>query len=203
MPNPRSPARSWDVLLLGGASGTGKTSVSYRLARYFEVALTEVDDFQVILECMTTPEQQPALHYWNTHPEAAELPAERIVELQIAVGQAMLPALAAVIANHLESRTPIVLEGDFILPALLAHPSIAEHAAAGAVRAIFVTEPDEAQIVENYLRREPQYGPQHGRARVSWLYNQWLEQEARRYGGTVVPARPWDTVLERIVAMRR
>jgi 2-phosphoglycerate kinase len=45
-----TPARSWQVLLLGGASGTGKTSVSYRLARYFDIALTEVDDFQVMLE---------------------------------------------------------------------------------------------------------------------------------------------------------
>jgi 2-phosphoglycerate kinase len=195
-----APARSWEVLLLGGASATGKTSVSYRLARYFEVALTEVDDFQVMLEHMTTPDQQPALHYWRTHPEAAELPAEQIVELQIAVGEAMLPALAVVVANHLESLTPVVLEGDFILPALLAHPILAELAPVGAVRAVFLSEPDEAQLVANYLQREPQDGPQHGRARVSWLYNQWLEQQARLYGAVVIPARPWDSVLERIVA---
>jgi uridine kinase len=44
------------VLLIGGASGSGKTSVSYRLAHHFNVGITEVDDFQVILERMTTPE---------------------------------------------------------------------------------------------------------------------------------------------------
>jgi hypothetical protein len=42
--------RRWQVLLIGGASGTGKTSVSYRLAQYFGVGLTEIDDFQVLLE---------------------------------------------------------------------------------------------------------------------------------------------------------
>jgi hypothetical protein len=156
-----------------------------------------------MLECMTTPEQQPALHYWRTHPEAAELPAERIVELQIAVGEAMLPGLAAVIANHLESATPVVLEGDFILPALLVHPALSDLAPAGAVRAIFVSESDESQLVENYLQREPQYGPQQKRARVSWLYSRWLEQEAPRYGAVAIPARPWDTVLERIIAALR
>ena len=37
--------RSWQALLLRGASGVGKTSVSYRLARHYGVGLTEVDDF--------------------------------------------------------------------------------------------------------------------------------------------------------------
>ena len=41
---------------------------SYRLAQHFGIGITEVDDFQVLLERMTTPEQQPALHFWRTHP---------------------------------------------------------------------------------------------------------------------------------------
>src|SRR5471030_84036 len=61
------PARQWQVLLLGGPSGVGKTAVSYRLARYFGVGITEVDDFQVLLERMTTVEQQPAIHFRLTH----------------------------------------------------------------------------------------------------------------------------------------
>jgi 2-phosphoglycerate kinase len=112
------PHRSWQVLLLGGPSGVGKTSVSYRLAHHLGIGITEVDDFQVILERMTTPMEQPVLHYWRTHPEAVNLPAEEIVKHTIAVGQVMAPALEAVIANHIESRAPVVLEGDFILPLL-------------------------------------------------------------------------------------
>jgi 2-phosphoglycerate kinase len=41
--------RPWQVLLIGGASGAGKTSVSYRLANHFNVGITEVDDFHEIL----------------------------------------------------------------------------------------------------------------------------------------------------------
>src|SRR5712692_10499848 len=105
--------RSWQVLLLGGASGSGKTSVSYRLANHFKVGITEIDDFQVILEGMTTPEQQPELHWWRTHPDPMHLPADEIVEHTIAVCRVMATAVEAVIANHLESRAPVVLEGDF------------------------------------------------------------------------------------------
>jgi hypothetical protein len=42
--------------------------------------------------------------------------------------------------------------------------------------------------------------PQHKRAEVSRVYSRWLEQEARRYGAAAIAARPWDTVLERIIA---
>ena len=36
-------APGWRVLLLGGAGGVGKTSVSYRVARHFGAGPTEVD----------------------------------------------------------------------------------------------------------------------------------------------------------------
>ena len=42
----RPLVRRWEVLLLGGASGVGKTQVGYRLAHHFAVGITEVDDFQ-------------------------------------------------------------------------------------------------------------------------------------------------------------
>jgi 2-phosphoglycerate kinase len=195
------PGRSWSVFLLGGASGAGKTSLSYRLARHFDVALTEIDDFQVILERMTTPEQQPVLHFWRTHPAPHTLTPEEIVANGIDVGTVMLPALAAVVLNHIESQAPVVLEGDFLIPALFDHPEIVPLYQSGQVRAAFVHEPDEAQLVENFLRREPESGPQEGRARVSRLYGEWLSQEAERRQIPILLARPWETAFERLLKL--
>lgn len=193
-------ARPWQVLLLGGPSGTGKTAVSYRLARYFGVGITEIDDFQVLLERMTTPEQQPVLHWWRTHPAFNRLSATAIFEQGLDVGRAMAPGLEAVIANHLETQTPVVLEGDFIHPALAGLPSFAGQPNEGRVRALFLHEADEQQLVSNFRQREPERGPQPTRARVSRLYGEWLAREAERYGLPVVAARPWDTVLDRVIA---
>jgi 2-phosphoglycerate kinase len=186
---------------LGGPSGTGKTAVSYRLARYFEIGITEVDDFQVLLERMTSPEQQPVLHFWRTHPSPDQLSAEEIMEQGLKVGQVMALGLEAVIANHLESGTPIVLEGDFIQPSLAAQTTFAGIPNAGRVRAVFLYEAEERQLLANFLQREPQHGPQATRARVSWLYGKWLTQEAERHGIPVLSARPWDTLFARIVAV--
>ncbi len=194
------PTRQWQVLLLGGPSGVGKTSVSYRLAHYFGVGITEVDDFQNLLEGMTTAEQQPAIHFWRMHPAPEELSAAEIIRHLLEQSEAIGRGLEAVIANHLETSTPLVLEGDFILPALVAQASFSGQANAGRVRGAFLHEPDEQQLVANYLSREPESGPQIKRAHVSWRHGLWLRQEAERHGSPVVLARPWDTVLERLIA---
>ena len=101
--------RPWEVLLLGGASGTGKTRLSYRLAHALGIGITEVDDFQAVLERMTTPEQQPALHFWRTHPDPGSLSPEEIQEQGLDILQVMLPALEAVVENHVEEGTPVVV----------------------------------------------------------------------------------------------
>jgi 2-phosphoglycerate kinase len=123
------------------------------------------------------------------------------MEHGLAVGQVMAVGLEAVIANHLESQTPVVLEGDFIHPSLAAQKSFAGLVNDGRVRAIFLYEMDEQQLLTNFLQREPDSGLQSTRARVSWLYGQWLKEEAERYGLPVLLARPWDTLFERIMAV--
>src|SRR3712207_2075074 len=192
--------RSWQVLLIGGASGVGKTSVSYRLAHHYGVGITEVDDFQVILEHMTTPEQQPVLHYWRSHPEETRrMDEDQQLAYTLSYSGVMATALELVIANHLESQAPIVLEGDFILPSLAVQPNYAGVAAKGQVRGIFLYEEDEEQILRNYRIREGQDQP--GRARASWRYSEWLRQEAGRLGVPAISARPWDTMFSRATAL--
>ncbi len=192
-------ARTWDVLLIGGASGTGKTSMSYRIAKHFGLNLIEVDDFQVMLKRMTTSEQQPVLHHWDTHPDPFSMSAEEMMQNLIASGAVMRTGLEAVIANHLEANIPVVMEGDFILPELATLNHYGDEANNGRVKGLFLIEPDERQLVANYLAREPEYGEQTKRARSSWLFGQWLAVECARLGVPTVEARPWENVVERAI----
>src|SRR5436190_6226291 len=129
--------RSWQVLLFGGASGVGKTNVSYRLAHAFRVGLTEVDDFQIVLERMTTPEQQPALHYWRLHAaEVLRMDDEQMLAHTLSVAEVLSGAMDLVIGNHLASRAPVVLDGDFLLPSLAVRPAYDGISADGRVRAV-------------------------------------------------------------------
>ncbi len=197
------PPRAWEVLLLGGPSGVGKTSVSYPLAHHFGVGITEIDDFQVVLETLTTPREQPVLHFFRTHPDPASLTPKQLLEQTLKVAEVMAPALEAVVANHLETRTPVVLEGDFLLPTLAARADFAGQPNAGRVRAVFLHEQDEGQLVANFSAREPGSGVQAGRARVSLLYGRYLREEAERLGLPALPARPWDNLLARVLETLR
>lgn len=191
--------RQWDVLLVGGASGVGKTSVSYRLAHHFGIGITEVDDFQIILEHMTTPAQYPEVHLFRTDPEAFfRMDEDEKVAHMVRYGSVMAEALEHVIANHLEDDHPIVLEGDFILPTVAIQDVYAGIPNNGRVQGLFVHE-EEAQIARNYELREG--GEQSGRAQISWRNSEWLRVEAERLGVPTLAARPWETVFERALAL--
>ena len=111
----------------------------------------------------------------------------------------MLPALEAVVENHLESATPLVLEGDFIHPALVARDAFGDEPNAGRVRGVFLHELDERQIVQNFLEREPATRQQTTRARVSILRAAWIREKCEELGIAALPARPWDTLLDRVL----
>lgn len=190
----------WLVTLVCGASGIGKSSIARPLARRYGVPLAEADDVVTALMALTTPEQAPLLHLWDTEPDTRTWTAERIAQHTMAVAEALAPGFRAVIADHVESEAPVVLEGDYLLPELAAGFG---GRAGDAVRAIVVSEPDEDRIVANYLAREPDAGEQRFRARVSTLVDADLSARANRCDVPVVPAWPWSDGVDRADAALR
>jgi len=78
----------------------------------------------------------------------------------MAVAEVMPPGIEAVITDHIGSAAPVVMEGDYLLPDVGA--GFGDH-----VRTVVISEPDEEQIVANYLSREPGAAEQRFRAMVS------------------------------------
>lgn len=147
----------------------------------------------------TTAQQLPALHLFPATPEVyfALDDAGKLTHA-IAVSTEFSAALTPVVARRLEDMVPVVYEGDFLLPALATQAEFNGIPAAGRVRGLVLYEPDEAQIFRNYLAREGREQP--ARAHASWNHSEWLRAEAVRLGLPAVPARPWETQLERCLA---
>jgi 2-phosphoglycerate kinase len=185
------------VLLLGGASGVGKSQISRQLARHFDAEIIPVDDIYLALERMTTPEQYPELHRWRLNPEQVlGFDDEEMLEHTLGCAAVVTEALEPVIAEHLESSDAAVFDGDFLLPSLAARPSFGDVPADGRLRALFLLE-DEEQLGLNFHAREGQ--EQARRARAAWRYNEHLRHECERLDIPAIPARPWDTVVERAI----
>ena len=180
--------RNWDVLIIGGASGTGKTTISRSLAKHFKVDFVRVDDFQVFSQAMLPAESFPQIHYPQ---ELREKEAEASAQWLIDVGRVFAPGLKAVVDDHICENIPMILEGDFILPELSAALQSEK------VKSVFIYEAGEDQILQNYLSREGELQPR--RAEISYLHNKWLVENCLRYGITAIEARPWDSLMERII----
>jgi 2-phosphoglycerate kinase len=199
MPMP-APASGWIVLLLGGASGVGKSMLSNPLARRLGVNLTEVDDLEIALETATTSRHLPLLHFWRTNfGEYLSWTEERRVEHHVRVCcEVFVPVMRAVIADHLETRTRVVYEGDYLLPEMATMAMYGDQPNDSRVRALIVSEPDEVQLASNYAAREGT--AELERARTSSVFDAFLRSQCDRHGVPIVDARPWDTVVERALA---
>jgi 2-phosphoglycerate kinase len=195
----------WTVLLLGGHSAVGKTVVARQLARMYGVGLVEVDDVRLVLQRVTTPEQQPILHSFLL-TNILEWSAEMLRDRLIAVNRIVASALEIVVANHVATNSPCILEGDGILPAFAAQTSFADLDVGSSVRAVFVVEHSKERIYQSMKMRGRSFDTfapeqQQQWIELSWHYGQWLAQEAARYGLPVVPAQPWETLAARIRAV--
>jgi 2-phosphoglycerate kinase len=191
------------VLLVGGSSGVGKTMISERVARQLGIPWNQADDFYQALHDMSTPADQPALHFFDDDA-IWEMPPELLCERFVETAQAVSHSLDSVIAHHIATASPVVLEGIWIVPALAAQTSFGGTPCGGQVRSVFLIELDERSTLDNtpgntrwFDRRAA--AVRRARARVSLLYSQWLESEAARYKIPVVTVRPWPTLPERIL----
>lgn len=184
------------MLLLGGPSGVGKSVVTAELARRCGVTTGEIDDIHSAVVRMTTPQQYPDLHRWNTDPAAPNAGPDQIVAWHLAACRALEPAVEAVIETHLDNGPRVIVEGDYLLPSCpgLHRPGVA---------AAFLVETDTQQIARNYAAREPEAGIQTGRAGISARLSAELLRQGASCGVPVVASRPWDDVADRVLAAVR
>lgn len=191
----------WQVLLIGGNSGSGKSTVARQLGRQMGVAWLQADDLRLAAQRLTTAAEQPAIHFFSDDA-VWSLPPDQLAEGLKDVAAAVSRAIEPVIEHHLAVREPVIIEGDGILPAMAAR-HIAARESVVNVQAVFLLETDEAAQLANLRARGR--GAQHGEAAqramatASVLYGEWLRQEAATHNLTVLEARPFEALAERIL----
>jgi 2-phosphoglycerate kinase len=201
---------NWKVLLIGGSSGVGKSSVARQLGRHLGTSWLAVDDLRLALQRSRTilPEKTEALYFFEETQEVWSLPPDQLRDRLIALGQVMSPALEVVIENHVDTADPVVIEGDAVLPSLFTRPSVRARTSSGQVQAVFLVEPEEDVLLAHMdaryrVRARHNEAQLRAMAHVRWLHGRWLADEARSSGLPVLEPHPWETLAQRIVAALR
>jgi len=114
------------VVLIGGATGTGKSTVATRLANSLDIVRTQSTDMLREVMRMMLPERlAPALHVssflaWQTLPEPARNADDALIEGFLQQAELLAVAGEAVIRRATTERVSVVVEG------VHAHPSFAK-----------------------------------------------------------------------------
>jgi 2-phosphoglycerate kinase len=120
----------FEVIVIGGAPFSRKTTLARRLAAQRGYGLVAIDDVGTAVRAVTTPRSHPALHpmagwdyraYYIAHTPATLIRHSRQEH------DALWPAIAAVIHAHLEWAEPVILEGWQLDPdrvTSLTHPQL-------------------------------------------------------------------------------
>ncbi|GCE30583.1 hypothetical protein KDA_60670 [Dictyobacter alpinus] len=168
----------------------------------------QVDDirlaFQYSQVTLPQPHATKDLYFFADTTDIWQQPAEILRDRLVATGHTLMPALEIIIANHIDTNAPLIIEGDGILPELLARPQLNRYKENGHLQAVFLYESQVAVLHANIKARgrginRDRLQETEREAQAKWLYGQWLRQEAHKYNISVVVARPWETLAERLI----
>ena len=209
------------ILLFGGSSGTGKSVLARALSQHWQIPALEVDDFRLVMQraldqFVSSSSGDPAgdklpdlkalnqIRQVYTKPEAS--PEDMALALQ-AVAETMSSLLEIVIAHHIATRKPVILEGDGLLPSLVTLQPVANlYPEPGQLQAVFLIEEEEGELLASFQRRDLQFAvmpilEQKRIVHASWLYGQWIKAQATKVSIPVVDSRPLDTLTERVIEL--
>lgn len=185
------------MLLLGGTTAAGKSTTARQLARKLGIGCISGDSLWRGLLAVTTPDTHPVLHKWP-RPDETPGPPEELADLHVAEAETMSPAIEAFIDWEMKEGNRFVFHGAWITPELAARKC----ASSEEVRAVFIDELSEEEILTSMVRRSGRPEPD-GRqlviSQVAGLYAAWLRKAAERLALPLVAARPRGTLVNRII----
>jgi len=188
------------LLLIGGSSGSGKSTTAKQLSQALGAGWLQVDTLWVTAQ-LVLPKDSEAYRLLRVDERTIMTldPIADLLEQQIACSRYICSWLPRLLEVELQVHPTLVVDGAWLLPEF-AH---ALHLDGVDVRAAYLHEEDLAALrstldARRFVQKEATW---HGRAAENaWVTGNYLAAEAERLGLPVVPARPRETLLERVRA---
>lgn len=189
--------RNWTVLLISGSSATGKSILARRLADYYKIPLTEVDDVRIAIQEVLEKNSHPDLFAFLTNPNyLKDYDVEDLVQKLLNVGKEVWKPLNVLIDKHIACNEPVIFEGDVIIPGLLAQRN------QDKIKAIFLYD-DKENLKNRELERnrggETSEELADKQAEFSSKFGQELKRQAEENGFMTIKTSPIKTLFERVI----
>lgn len=206
MPEVAETARNGRVLLVGGTSGSGKTTAAKQLIRRTNATWIQVDDVRLAFQWsgvrLPNDDETCSLHAFE-QPEIWAQPAQTLRNHMIRVGEALADAIAIITANHVAQDDSAIIEGDGILPSIVDHPQIRPLITSDLVNIVFVLPETPDEILHRLRDRGRDSTPGDSdslsrKAEMHWHYTTWLREQATDRSLPILTPSPLETLTDRI-----
>ena len=184
------PRQAPHVVLVGGSSSTGKTTLAHGLAQRLGADHVQVDDLRRGV-------QDPRVRFLAETPNPWRLRPSVLCSVLRHAAEAMRPLLVEVVDHAVQSARRLVLEGEGLDPSLAARYGDDE-----CVRSLFVVEFDRERLARTLLARSASFAllsfaEQQAVVATNALYCRWLQTECRRHRLNCLASQPWATLRAR------
>jgi 2-phosphoglycerate kinase len=197
-------AQDWTILLIGGPTAASKTTLAESLAARFDARYIDLDLFWIVLQRSVAPESAPELHFLDGNDVWREDP-KLLVAHYLKASEYVCRAIEPLIAHHHIIGRKVVIEGCWVLPEFALQGEYAGQHVEGAVRALFLDEPDISAI-EARIRARPHrwvegLGSESRRNHLEMqrLYGETIAERARSAGLPVLASQPFESLEQRTV----
>jgi 2-phosphoglycerate kinase len=192
------------IVLLGGPSATGKSTLAESLSRRFGLQHIDLDLFYLAFREIVPPESAPVL----LHPQEGAFwtaPVDDLLRCYLELQEFLAPALESVVASLLARQRRALLEGTWLLPALAARRTFKD-VDSGDVRALFLFEPDADEMDRRRRNRQDPWSRVFAEpvmqniAAMRHAHGLELKGQAEALGLPVLECRPFETLETRALA---
>ena len=178
------------VVLIGGTSGAGKTTLGRALAAKLGIASLTVDDLQIAARAVTTPESHPGLHVMNiptAHEYFTSSTVDELTADATAQHEAMRPAIERVVRVRANSGPSIVIDGWYMRPRWMGEMDFENVVSFWIVADPAVLEARERVLGKEWMAQssDPERMFQNFLGRSLW-YNDLIRRQAEELGHTVL-----------------
>ncbi len=195
------------VILIGGATGVGKSTIATQLAaRLGIVRVVATDAIREVMRAMLSPELMPSLHTSTFQAdeavrEAPVRPADALLLGFWRQTQAVSVGIESLIERAAAERTSVVIEGAHVVPGFF---DVEHHAGNILAVPFVVTVTDEERHVAHFAAREDAVGPRPATRYVSGFDNirrlqAYIKSQALAHGVPVIPNYSFDQSLATVI----
>jgi len=191
----------WKVLLIGGGTGTAKSTLALELGRFYDVPVLDGDDLRWAIESAVPSGLDPELHIFQA-PGFWDQPVAEDVERMLSWSKRLCEINETVIARRHFVERPVIIEAVWLLPEFVCQSKFNDVSMEGEVRSIFLVENDKELLRERLFDRDGEMGlpvDQPSRIDVFHQHGLLIAEKARLSGLSVLESRSLETLFHRAV----